>query len=63
MEAAATMARTLGGAQTAISNFSENGLQSQQPVLGTDPLTLQLAKMSRNQLSEILSEIKVKYFV
>lgn len=63
MEAAATMARALGGAQTAISNFRENGLQSQQPVLGTDPLTLQLAKMSRNQLSEILSEIKVNYFV
>ncbi|KAM7511297.1 hypothetical protein LguiB_010172 [Lonicera macranthoides] len=59
MEAAATMARALGGAQTAISNFSENGLQSHQPVLGTDPLTLQLAKMSRNQLTEILSEIKV----
>lgn len=63
MEAAATMARALGGAQTAISNFSENSLQSHQPVLGTDPLTLQLAKMSRNQLTEILSEIKVKYFI
>lgn len=50
MAAASVMAGALGGVQT--------GLQA-QPTVGTDPLTLHLAKMSRNQLNEILSEIKV----
>ncbi|KAG4142133.1 hypothetical protein ERO13_D06G114601v2 [Gossypium hirsutum] len=54
--AAALMAGALGGAQA--------GLQPNQNVLpnqsapASDPLTLHLAKMSRSQLNEIMSELK-----
>lgn len=54
--AATVMAGTLGGAQTVMQS-NQNGLQS-QPALASDPLTLHLAKMSRNQLNEIMSELK-----
>ncbi|KAA8535020.1 hypothetical protein F0562_030023 [Nyssa sinensis] len=57
MTAATVMAGVLGGAQVG-SKSNQNGLQS-QPALGTDPLTLHLAKMSRNQLNKIMSELKV----
>lgn len=57
MTAANIMAGALGGAQTGIKS-NQNSLQTQQG-LGTDPLTLHLAKFSRNQLNEILSELKV----
>ncbi|KAI4352796.1 hypothetical protein L6164_007015 [Bauhinia variegata] len=50
--AAAVMAAALGGAQSSIQS-NQNGLQSPH-----DPLTLHLAKMSRNQLNEIISELK-----
>lgn len=60
MTAANVMAGALGGAQTGIKS-NQNGLQTQQG-LGTDPLTLHLAKLSRNQLNEILSELKVSVF-
>jgi hypothetical protein len=56
--AATVMAGTLGGAQTVMQS-NQNGLQS-QPALASDPLTLHLAKMSRNQLNEIMSELKVR---
>jgi cleavage stimulation factor subunit 2 len=55
--AATVMTAALGGAQTGIPS-NQNGLQSQQ-ALANDPLTLHLAKMSRSQLSEIISELKV----
>lgn len=54
--AATVMTAALGGAQTGIPS-NQNGLQSQQ-ALANDPLTLHLAKMSRSQLSEIISELK-----
>ncbi|CAA2933263.1 cleavage stimulating factor 64 [Olea europaea subsp. europaea] len=54
--AATVMAGALGAAQTT-STSNQIDLQS-QPVLGTDPLTLHLAKMSRSQLTEIISEMK-----
>lgn len=57
MPAASVMAGTLGGVQVS-REFSQNGLQG-QPVLISDPLTLHLAKMSRNQLNEVMSELKV----
>ncbi|XP_059630404.1 cleavage stimulating factor 64 isoform X2 [Cornus florida] len=57
MTAASVMAGALGGAQIG-SKSNQNGLQNQL-ALGTDPLTLHLAKMSRNQLNEIMSELKV----
>ncbi|XP_057973962.1 cleavage stimulating factor 64 [Malania oleifera] len=57
MAAASVMAGTLGGAQTG-SKPNQNGLQNQLG-LGSDPLTLHLAKMSRNQLNEIMYELKV----
>ncbi|KAK9269882.1 hypothetical protein L1049_025455 [Liquidambar formosana] len=57
MAAASVMAGALGGPQVG-SKTNQNGLQSQL-ALSSDPLTLQLAKMSRNQLNEILSELKV----
>uniref|UniRef100_A0A5B7BGU4 Putative cleavage stimulating factor 64 n=1 Tax=Davidia involucrata TaxID=16924 RepID=A0A5B7BGU4_DAVIN len=57
MTAATFMVGALGGAQVG-SKSNQNGLQS-QPALGTDPLTLHLAKMSRNQLNKIMSELKV----
>lgn len=51
MQAASVMAGALGGAQV--------GSQSALQVPASDPLTLYLAKMSRSQLSEIISSIKV----
>ena len=55
--AASVMTKALGGAQFGIQS-GQNGLQSQS-ALAHDPLTLHLAKMSRNQLNEIISEVKV----
>lgn len=49
------MAGVLGGAQTA---NVQNGLPVQYG-LGNDPLTHYLARMSRHQLHEIMSELKV----
>ena len=49
--AAAVMAGALGSAQAGIQG---------QLALTNDPLTLHLAKMSRNQLNEIISEMKVR---
>ncbi|CAK9188452.1 unnamed protein product, partial [Ilex paraguariensis] len=57
MAAASLMAGALGGPQIGI-NSNQSGQQG-QGVLGTDLLTLHLAKMSRNQLIEIISEMKV----
>ncbi|KAL3651796.1 hypothetical protein CASFOL_004798 [Castilleja foliolosa] len=54
--AATVMAGVLGSAQTA-SNLNQNGFQS-RPTLGTDPLTLHLAKLSRGQLIEVMCTIK-----
>ncbi|KAL3827723.1 hypothetical protein ACJIZ3_016525 [Penstemon smallii] len=56
MAAATVMAGALGAAQTS-STSSQAGLQSQS-LLGTDPLTRHLAKMSRGQLTDIMSELK-----
>lgn len=50
MTAAAVMAGALSGPQAGIQG---------QLALANDPLTLHLAKMSRNQLTEIISELKV----
>ncbi|KAF2297495.1 hypothetical protein GH714_024391 [Hevea brasiliensis] len=55
--AATVMAGALGGAQTGML-ANQNGLQSQS-ALASDPLTLHLAKMSRSQLNDIMSELKV----
>ncbi|ESQ28028.1 hypothetical protein EUTSA_v10018490mg [Eutrema salsugineum] len=52
--AASVMAGALGGPQVG-SQFTQSALQ----VPSSDPLTLHLAKMSRSQLSEIISSIKV----
>ncbi|XP_076940183.1 cleavage stimulating factor 64-like [Bidens hawaiensis] len=57
MAAAIVMAGTLGNGQT-MNNLSQNGIQS-QPTLGTDPLTLHLAKIPKGQLTEVLTEFKV----
>ncbi|CAL5209322.1 unnamed protein product [Lathyrus oleraceus] len=54
--AAAVMTAALGGAQTGIQS-NQNGLQNQS-ALTNDPLTLHLSKMSRSQLTEIISEVK-----
>ncbi|XWS21838.1 hypothetical protein CRYUN_Cryun30bG0089900 [Craigia yunnanensis] len=54
--AAALMAGALGGVQAGLQH-NQNDLQS-QPVPASDPLTLHLAKMSRSQLNEIMSELK-----
>ncbi|KAG6393936.1 hypothetical protein SASPL_144511 [Salvia splendens] len=54
--AASVMAGALGLAQTA-STPNQMGLRNPS-LLGTDPLTQQLAKMSRSQLIEVLSEFK-----
>ncbi|KAF8062820.1 hypothetical protein N665_1195s0007 [Sinapis alba] len=51
MQAASVMAGALGGPQV--------GLQSALQVPASDPLTLHLAKMSRTQLSEIITSIKL----
>eukprot|EP00262_Sarcandra_glabra_P017309 TRINITY_DN588_c0_g1_i1.p1 TRINITY_DN588_c0_g1~~TRINITY_DN588_c0_g1_i1.p1 ORF type:complete len:567 (-),score=87.29 TRINITY_DN588_c0_g1_i1:148-1848(-) len=56
--AASVMAGALGDAQTSTASSTQNGFQSQS-ALGSDPLTHYLAKMSRNQLNEIMSEMKV----
>lgn len=56
MSAAVVMAGALGGGQSN-SNISQNGIQS-QPTLGTDPLTLHLAKIPKAQLTEVLNEVK-----
>lgn len=52
--AASVMAGALGGPQVG-SQFTQSALQ----VPASDPLTLHLAKMSRSQLTEIISSIKV----
>ncbi|CAJ1976863.1 unnamed protein product [Sphenostylis stenocarpa] len=54
--AAAVMTAALGGAQFGIQS-NQNSLQSQS-ALAHDPLTLHLAKMSRSQLTEMISELK-----
>ncbi|RDX95626.1 Cleavage stimulating factor 64, partial [Mucuna pruriens] len=54
--AAAVMTAALGGAQFGIQS-NQNSLQSQS-ALAHDPLTLHLAKMSRSQLTETISELK-----
>ncbi|KAG6398183.1 hypothetical protein SASPL_139638 [Salvia splendens] len=54
--AASVMAGALGSAQTA-SIPNQIGLQNPS-LLGGDPLTRHLAKMSRSQLTEVLSELK-----
>lgn len=56
MAAATVMAGALGSAQNA-STSNQIGFQSQS--LGTDPLTRHLAKMSRTQLVEVMSDLKV----
>ncbi|KAI3806790.1 hypothetical protein L1987_22705 [Smallanthus sonchifolius] len=56
MAAAIVMAGTLGGGQ-ANNNISQNGTQS-QPILGTDPLTLHLARIPKSQLTQVLTELK-----
>lgn len=55
--AATVMAGALGGAQAGLQS-SQNGLQNQL-ASANDPLTLHLAKMSRGQLNQIMSELKV----
>ncbi|KAK7343781.1 hypothetical protein VNO77_12813 [Canavalia gladiata] len=54
--AATVMTAALGGAQFGIQS-NQNSLQGQS-ALAHDPLTLHLAKMSRSQLTEIMSELK-----
>ncbi|XP_006663254.1 cleavage stimulating factor 64 [Oryza brachyantha] len=54
IQAASVMAGILGGSQTA---NVQNGLPVQYG-LGNDPLTHYLARMSKNQLYEIMSELK-----
>ncbi|XP_073280835.1 cleavage stimulating factor 64-like isoform X1 [Primulina huaijiensis] len=56
MAAATVMAGAIGAAQTA-SSSDQIGLQT-QALFSIDPLTLHLAKMSRNQLTEIMAELK-----
>ncbi|KAL8513289.1 hypothetical protein ACS0TY_019481 [Phlomoides rotata] len=56
MAAATVMAVALGSAQNATTS-NEIGLQNHS-LLGTDPLTRHLAKMSRSQLTDIVSEVK-----
>ncbi|GAB2270770.1 hypothetical protein Dimus_005638 [Dionaea muscipula] len=57
MTAASVMAGALGGPQSG-GNLSQNSLQN-QPILGHDPLTLHLAKISRRQLAQVISEMKL----
>ena len=54
--AAAVMTAALGGAQSGLQS-NQNSLQNQS-ALAHDPLTLHLAKMSRSQLTGIISELK-----
>ncbi|PIA55079.1 hypothetical protein AQUCO_00800076v1 [Aquilegia coerulea] len=56
--AASVMAGALGGVQTDYMSSKPNGLQSQSG-FGNDPLTLYLANMTRKQLYDIISEMKV----
>ncbi|GFQ00167.1 cleavage stimulating factor 64 [Phtheirospermum japonicum] len=56
MAAATVMAEALGSAQTA-TTLNQIGFQS-RPLLGTDPLTLHLAKLSRSQLIEVMCALK-----
>ena len=53
------MARALGGTQISRLPLMQNGSQNLSS-LGNDPLTQYLAKMSRQQLNEIMSEMKVR---
>ncbi|XP_038725894.1 cleavage stimulating factor 64-like [Tripterygium wilfordii] len=55
--AASAMAGALGGAQIA-GQSNQSGLQSQS-LPANDPLTLHLASMSRVQLNELMSDLKV----
>ncbi|KAJ0025064.1 hypothetical protein Pint_07836 [Pistacia integerrima] len=55
--AATVMTGALGGAQVGIQS-NQNGVQSQL-ASANDPLTLHLAKMSRSQLNDIMSELKL----
>lgn len=57
MAASSVMAGALGGAQAGGKSI-QNGYQSRQ-MLGSDPLTLHLAKMSKNHLFEVISDLKV----
>lgn len=54
MNAASVMAGALGGPQVG-SQFTQGSLQ----VPASDPLTLHLAKMTKTQLTEIISSVKV----
>ncbi|GMI83013.1 cleavage stimulating factor 64 [Hibiscus trionum] len=54
--AATLVAEALGGVQVGLQH-NQNVLPG-QPAPATDPLTLHLAKMSRSQLNEIMSELK-----
>ncbi|OMO98708.1 hypothetical protein CCACVL1_04098 [Corchorus capsularis] len=56
ISAAALMSGALGGVQAGLQP-NQNALPS-QPAPASDPLTFHLAKMSRNQLNEIMSELK-----
>lgn len=58
--AAAQMAGALGGVQAGLQP-NQSALPSQL-VPASDPLTLHLAKMSRNQLNEIMSGLKVRFW-
>ncbi|CAK8565020.1 unnamed protein product [Lathyrus sativus] len=53
---AAVMTAALGGAQTGTQS-NQSGLQNQS-ALTNDALTLHLSKMSRSQLTEMISEVK-----
>ncbi|KAL9254980.1 Cleavage stimulating factor 64-like protein [Drosera capensis] len=57
MTAASLMAGALGVPQSC-GNVSQTNLHN-QPVLGQDPLTLHLAKMSRRQLTQVISDMKL----
>ncbi|KAL9275243.1 Cleavage stimulating factor 64-like protein [Drosera capensis] len=57
MAAASLMAGALGVPQNC-GNVSQTNLHN-QPVLGQDPLTLHLAKMSRRQLTKVISDMKL----
>ncbi|GMI90758.1 cleavage stimulating factor 64 [Hibiscus trionum] len=56
INAATLMADALGGVQAGLQH-NQNALPG-QPAPATDPLTLHLAKMSRSQLNDIISELK-----
>ncbi|GAB2209766.1 hypothetical protein Droror1_Dr00026990 [Drosera rotundifolia] len=56
MNAASLMAGALGVPRNC-GNVSQTNLHN-QPVLGLDPLTLHLAKMSRRQLTQVISDMK-----